>query len=281
MGLLWKRKCQISVEGKQLSNLDVRFSIKRQLGFGTGTAKVEIYNLSKENRVDLEKLYRANIIVSAGYEDEMSQLFKGDLRTPITVRNGADLITSLEGSDCSYLYGNAKASIVVPPNSTGMDVADRLISASTVAIGNLKQQMETKLKSIGFPNGLTYVGSPGELLQKLTSKCGYELSVQDGQFQACQIGKAINVKGQLLTAKTGLLKTPTPQRSNTPNVRLWNCEALIRPGLLPGRAVRIESTSINADLRIREVNFEGSTFEESWFANMVLEDLRYAIPGAF
>lgn len=279
MSRLFKRKCLISVEGRNVAALDVRFDIKRTLGFGAGTAKVEIFNLKNESRAFLEKLTRANLVVVAGYDGETSQLFSGDLRTPITARSGPDVITTLEGSDCSWVYGNAKASISLPPNATGKDYAAQLADAVRVKLGNMMQAASKKLGGVVFPNGKAFDGNPGRELQKLVTKVGFELSVQDGQFQAVQIGKTFAAKAQVLSPATGLIETPTPQRSNTPNVRLWNCKALIRPGLLPARAVRVESSAIKADFRIREVNFSGSTFGAEWYASMVLEDLRFAQPG--
>jgi len=275
MARLFGRTCQVSVEGKQVAALDFTFEVKRSLGFGTGTAKVDIYNLNPQSRVDLEKLYRANLVIAAGYKDEVSMLFSGDLRTPITTRSGADLVTTLEGSDCSWAYGGTKAKISLAPGSTSKDAVGALVDKSGVMVGNLMQQLEKSLSKY-LPNGFSFSGNPTVALQRWATTAGFELSIQDGAFQAIQIGKAFAGKGQLLTPETGLVESPTPQRSNQPNIRLWNCKALIRPGLLPGRAVRVEVKDVKADFRIREVTFSGSVFSNEWFAQMVLEDLRYA-----
>lgn len=279
MARLFGRKCVISVEGHDVANLDVTFDIKRTLGFGAGTAKVEIFNLKEDSRRFLSKLSRANLVINAGYASEMSQLFSGDLRTPVITRKGADIVTALEGSDCSWIYGGDRAKVSLPPGATGSDAASQLVANAGVFIGKLTGQIQEKLSGLKFPTGYAFDGNAGRELQKLAASVGFELSVQDGQFQAVEIGKTFAAKAQVLSPATGLIETPTPQRSNTPNVRLWNCKALIRPGLLPARAVRVESSAVTGDFRIREVSFIGSTFGPDWNAVMVLEDMRFALPG--
>jgi hypothetical protein len=262
------------VEGLEVSGLDVSFEVKRTLGFGSGEARCDVYNLSKQSRDGLGKLARANLQLIAGYADQQTLLFNGDLRTPLTVRRGADVVTTLEGTDCSWVYGGAKpVSIAVPSGASQQQAWDQLVKATGVKAGNAATiELPGQL-----PSGASFTGNPMTHLQRIAARGGYEVSVQDGAFQVLQIGKAFAGQAQVISADTGLIEAPQPQRSNRPQIRMWTVKALIRPGLLPGRAVRIETAEVTGDFRIREVTFVGSTFGDEWFANMTVEDLKYAI----
>ena len=83
---------------------------------------------------------------------------------------------------------------------------------------------------------------------------------------------AIDSTVSLGFAKTATGKPSTPNPPTPKNTAILKAKAMLIPGLVPGRVVRLESDLYNGNYEITEVEYVGQSFGKDWMAVMVLRN---------
>lgn len=269
MPRLFKKTWKVSVDTIQTDAHDVAFQIVKTRKRQPNTCSLTIWNLSEPQRRALEALSipqktaagkqrtgrgKIRVQVEAGYDGETSLLFRGDLRTAVTTREGPDLVTTIEGDDGGRDVLLARVSRSYRPGTPVVTVIRDLVTALGIGEGNLNSLAYTTRGGSTFAGGTTLSGKADENLTRLLHSCGVTWSVQNGALQVLQAGKALATTAVLLTPSTGLIGTPCVSPEG-----LIMAEALLVPGIFPGGRVKIQCPTLTGLYTVYNVSHVGDS----------------------
>ena len=270
MAKLFGRKVQVQIDTLVVDGLRVAFKIEKSLSPDPNKVEVSIYNLSEDSRKRLQKK-DATIIVQAGYEENIAQIFRGTLRTVSHVMNGGDRVTKITAGDGEKELRSVRINESMASGATIEAVAKKLIDALGLKTGNAL----TELSKGGFRSGLTDFangkvlhGLASRELEKLLKSAGLSYSVQDGALQLLRPGDALQTEAVLLNAGTGLIGSPEYGETGKDKKITLKVRSLLQPTLFPGRRVKIESATVNAVLRVDKVTHNGDTHAQAWYSEL-------------
>ena len=281
MGRLFGREVVLNVAGTRIASrtlqqnevktvLRVGFSVVRDLKKNPNTVDVTIYNLRKDTRTRLQTKNLPTRL-EAGYIDNVSQIFSGDLQYGNSLRNGPDWITTLQSGDGNRQYKSARINTSFKGPISPGQVLRRVGQALGLNLGNLtekadKGSLRASLKQFG---DIVLSGKAEQELTKITKSMGYSWSIQDGQLQLLEPNETIKTADPvLLTNGTGLVGSPEAGEDGVVSAR-----SLLQPDLLPGRRVRIQSREIDGFFRVEKVTFSGDTWARDWYSDIEAKPL--------
>lgn len=231
----------------------VEFDISRNTYSRANIAQFKIYNLGERNRAVIRKNdtdfgYRLPMTFRAGYGDELSLSFKGNISKAFSYRQGVSWITEIQVYDGGLAYATAKTNLVIPKGTPTTDLLQTLItSLPDVTVGAVGDYTGTLSRSAALS------GNTVNLLRELTG---------GGFFIDNGIGHALNTDEYLsdyapiaqIDASTGLLGTP--QVENT----LCRFDMIFEPRLKVGQKIRLLSTTgavFNGDYKVTALQHKG------------------------
>ncbi len=272
------RLCEVNVGGLRVESLRVGFTIEKTTKREPNTAEVAVYNLSRAHRDALEtgygkvrlrgtQLRAIPVRVAAGYQGSgMSLLFYGQLREVFSrpERDGS-WVTVLRSGDGDRAT-RARATYGFRPGVSTARVVEQLTAEMGIGLGNaLKQLSSANLRGLGatVERGATFDGASAEQLDAILRSAGLEWSIQDNALSVTPIGKSLDALGVLLSPQTGLVDVPATDEKGNLQAR-----ALLLPGLVPGRRVKVRSATVQGVWRLERVRYTGDTHGEDWVAEM-------------
>lgn len=259
---LIRRKVIVTIDTLRVTDLDVAFRIERDLKPEPSTAEIDLYNLTPDHRKQLQELPEdARVTLEAGYESGTSVLFRGDLTSAVTMRDGTDLVTRVIAGDGSAARRTARVSQSFAPNTPLPSVMGAITDAMGVDTGNVADIARAVLDGGRrlLEGGLTLSGNAASELTRLTRSSGLEWSVQDGRLQLLREGRALDGTAVLLSPDTGLIDAPELDDKGQLRAR-----TLIIPDLFPGRRVQVASEFVTGLFRVERAAYTGETNGEEW-----------------
>lgn len=290
MPQLFERVCRVTV-GAQLGALRVglrvekhriAFRVEKTLKPEPNKCELSIWNLSREQRAQIEELSVTNkrstapdkgvpVLIEAGYKStDASQIFLGDLRTASSKRVGADWVTTIESGDGEVAKNNPVAVSYGP--QTSPDIALRAIArALGVGDGNVAATA-IKLRQSGagtlFPRRGVMTGSAYEHMTHFARSAGLEWSIQDGAIQFVDLNKTLAGFAVKLSKSSGLIDSPQVDHKG-----VLTCKMLIQPNVKPGSLLVLDSATARGNYRIERATWEGDTYDIAWY--ITVEAKRY------
>jgi hypothetical protein len=261
---LYHRVAVLTVDTLRITGLRVSFRIKRTLRKEPNTAQISIWNLSRDSRKAVQKEL-VRVVLEAGYQDNVSQLFAGDLRKVTSTRDGADWVTSIESGDGEQSFRSARISKALK-SATFSQLLKEAAKSMGVGVGNaLELAKQGKFeKAIGaLSNGVALTGPSKRVMDRLTRSAGLEWSIQDGQLQLLEREKALEGTAVLLTPDTGLVGSPEIGEKG-----VVTAKSLLQPDIFPGRKIEIRSALVNGFYRVESATYDGDTHGNNWYVDM-------------
>src|SRR5690606_14749295 len=159
----------------EINNLQIKFDVTKTSNNKDkkNIASVEIYNLSEHRRKKMEEDY-VQVQLSVGYADTpLITLFTGQvtnittskLENFLTSRQGTDLVTKLDIDELYKELNGTVVSTVIPAGRTLRDVIVRTVKDIPEIT---QQEIAGKANSIQVPNGYPLIGTPRQILDKLS-----------------------------------------------------------------------------------------------------------------
>lgn len=248
--------------GKNPSPLRVRFDIDKNMCGSSNKSKIEIFNLSTESRQAIKKGYLLQL--QAGYNGLVENLFVGNVITPTSTRNGADIITSLECGDGESSIIFAKLDKSYPAGVTLATILSDIAKAMGTTTSSNPAGVSAGI-ALGIPNvtynkGFVAHGSCKDTLDKLVKPVGLEWTVQNGNLNIIPISLFDGKTAVLLSSETGMIGVPSQNQFFT------QFTSLLNPKLVPGALVQLksENTSLNGFYKIRRAHYEGDSHDTKW-----------------
>ncbi len=251
---------------KTRPTLRVTFKIERGISRDPNTAEVAIYNLSKASRSAIQEKTIPTLI-EAGYVNNLTQLFSGNLTFARHEREGTDWVSMFEAGDGSVLLQSSRINESFAPGTSIDTVINRVVECSGLGPGNVAEELSKgnfRGALTEFKKGYTSSGKCADELKRLTESAGLNFSVQDGQVQLLRAGGTNGDDAVVLSASTGLIGAPEVGEDGIVSAR-----SLLQGKLSPGRPVSITSTLIDtAFFRIEKVTHTGDTAGDDWYSDI-------------
>lgn len=215
----------------------VEFNIQRQLYASASRCSVKIYNLSLDNRRKIQKdqsdytNLTKEFVFKAGYGNNLSTLFKGNITFARSYRQDVDFITSIEcmtGMNAavnSFYSGNFKE------GTSNKKIIEEIMTSmygEGVRIGKIGN-FEGEIKRSN-----AYAGNPVDLLRDMI---GNNFFIDNDLAYALNEDEVLGVDAFLVSPETGLIGTPIREQEQV------TFDMLFEPQISVGRLIKLESES--------------------------------------
>lgn len=259
-----------------IEKLRIKFDITKTLLSIPNLCKIELFN---PNDTTLSALQDKDtkIILNAGYEDNKSLLFKGEIRNVFQVRQDVDRIVTIYAGDGERDWRNSFFNKTYSENVNIKTIIQDIFNSfkdTSIGIVDGLPDIVDKLR------GQTLSGSSKELLDMYASEYGFEWSIQDGEITVSSEDKFLEENEVILiNSATGMIGSPTVTEIGA------DVNTLLNPKLLPNFGFKIESvnavlqlgnlffrdikrTTAEGVYKIQEVNFKGDSREGEWMSSV-------------
>lgn len=214
-----------------LPPLTVNFTVNRSTASSVNDMQISIHNLSKSVRDRIfadrftKNLYRG-IIFEGGYT-ELSTLFKGNIFTAFSTREGADIVTHITAVDGGFDMYNSRTSTTLAAGLSKKEIIDGLIAGfEKVTKGNTGD-----LEGV-FSRPVVLDGNTFGLIKKYTDD---KVFIDLEKVNILGNNEVLEGFVPLLTSDSGLLGTP--QRHDA----FLTINTLFEPGVIMGQVLGVQS----------------------------------------
>ena len=276
------RKSRLTVDTLSLDNLDLKFRIEKHLKPEPNKCDISVINLNPEHRAqigqwkstdDLEDKSVA-VRLEAGYEENIFQLFLGDLRNGFTILDDEDYVTTFSAGDGEHGYKKSRINVSFGPHVSADTALAAMAKALGVGQGNVPQVV-SKLRLSGAANmfigGATLSGSAARHMTDFCASADLEWSIQDGNIQILDRGATLGTKAVFLSDSTGLIGSPRVDRKGK-----LNAISLLQEDIKPGVLVEIDAPSVSGFFRVEKIVYEGDTRDDEWYVEIEAGSVKLA-----
>lgn len=245
------RKIQLVVydtelNGLDLSELRIKFSVKRSDTMTPNTADIRVYNLSKETALSLlinlsptpGKPNRGGVLLQAGYDANYGVIFKGNIKQIIIGKeNATDSFVDIVAGDGDRAYNFAVVNATLAAGATQMDqvkASAAVTSPKGVTLGHIGEMPPSKL-----PRGKVMYGNARNYLRDIAQSTNKSWSIQDEKITFVPNKSFLPGERVVLRSNTGLIGTPQQTNEGV------NVKCLLNPLLKIGGRIEIADALIN------------------------------------
>ncbi len=215
--------------------LTVEFDIVRDMFSKMNTAKFTFKNLNETSQAWLyhDKFFTTKfktITFQAGYNDNYTTIYKGNIVSGYSQRQGTEMNTQIECFEGAFDYHNNFANASLGANSSGADIINNFITSSSFEKGYIASTTKT------YTRGYTYQGNILDGMRNVADESGCNAFVDLGVVNVLGENDVIESDVILISPQTGLLNTPIRQN------QLITLEMVFEPRLKLGQLVRLDSS---------------------------------------
>jgi len=273
-----------SNNGIEIESLRINFSIQKTWDKNPNNSKIQIWNLNKSSREELEKP-DTRVLLYAGYAEDAGPLliFQGDIAFAWSKFDGPDIITEFDLKDG-----------LKEIRDTTISVGYNKGVKSTQVLNDVAKKMEVPLTLASdaptreWQNGLSHHGSARGLLDKVARATNLEWSIQNGNLQVLERGMVTTRQGFDISQDSGMVGSPESKREaeaqkgggskkskgKQPKKYWygWEVKTLLIPTLLPGDRVILNTKTVEGVFRIEELTHTGDNWDGDWQTQLTLVD---------
>ena len=227
--------------------LTIHFTVTRDVSSSVNGCKIEIYNLGPNNRNRLHKdKFKVDeywqVILSAGYDGQLHQVFKGNCREAWSEKTGTEWITHLDCFDGEYAIKNSFFSESVGKNQKILDSIFGMVKGSGLTPGFFGNSANTQ-----SARGQVFEGNVSDVMEQAYE--GLDVYIDNEE---------VNILGAGDTIKDVVYKLPADQLLKTPKKRdtKMELETLFYPEISLGRIVEVESSIPQFNGQYMVIGFE-------------------------
>ena len=269
------RKVEVTIgpksgEGVKIDSLKIGFEIEKTDKPENNTAKIEIYNLSRETH-DKICVAENHCTLKAGYADEtIAAILFGDVVKGTRKKTGTDYVTEIEVKDGRIAVMAGQVSVSYAKETDALTIVQDLIDA----IGLPSKGTELIPPDAKYPGAFSDIGQAADILRKVLNKYDLRYTIQNEMIYILKEGEASESTGLRLTPETGLLTIPQPVSDKTEETdttkeaaNKWEFRTMLFPQLIPGAACKVEASTITAEMKITTAKFTG----DNWLSDFAID----------
>lgn len=234
----------------------VEFDINRDFEAQANTGDFKIYNLHPKTRKRIfQDLFNLSVdrkvIFEAGYNNKLSTLFYGTLKSAYSSRSGTEIITELNCWDEGF--GSLTTAFINKTYSAGWTKRD-IIKAQML---KLSKEQGVQMGEVGQfdttqqPRGIALFGQSAIILDKMSG--GY-MFIDNNKIHVLQYHEVIDGLVPVIDSSTGLLGTPKRQDAKI------TVDCIFEPRILVAQMVEIKSNvqdEYNGQYKVMGIHHSG------------------------
>ena len=229
-----------------ITGLRIQFMITKDLQGFPNLAEISIFNLNEDTRSKIQNEFE-NLVLKAGYKDNLKTIFTGDLRNVTKTRIGPDLITTIFAADGNKDFNEAFYNKSFNDGSKVTDIITDIVSEFEEVTKGVIEGVNTAAQKVF---GATFSGNSSEVLDQLGDENEFDWSIQNGKVDIIARDSYVDEQ-TVITSRTGMINSPTITEIGI------DVKTLLNPSILPGRLIKVESSAPNfslGNLNFREIN---------------------------
>lgn len=240
VALQYLRKCTLIVAGKDLgidlSNLRIKFSVKRSDTMTPNVADIRVYNLQEETAQRIKKEF-TRVVLQGGYESNYGVIFQGNIKQVILGRESAtDTFIDIIAGDGDRAYNFAVINKTIAAGSTQMDQIN--IALDSMGPKGVTKGHVSDLPTQKLPRGKVMFGDSRNYLRNVAQTSEQYWSIQNEKVTFVPKKGYLPGERVVLTAKTGMIGTPYQTNEGV------NVKCLLNPLIKIGGRIQIDNKSI-------------------------------------
>jgi hypothetical protein len=240
------RKASLLIGGEDgkaldLSELRLRFSIRRGDLQTPNTADIRVYNVSDQTADRIRQLLPSpeftRVLVQGGYEGNFGVLFDGEIKQVCRGRESStDTYIDITAADGDSAYNFAISAVSLAAGSTPKDQVSAILK--DMATHGVTQGYTPDLPGNPLPRGKVIYGMSRDEMRKVAENTRTAWSIQNGKLT--MIPESAYIEGDIpvITSATGMIGLPE-QTQNGINVRV-----LLNPNIKIGQAIKLDNKSV-------------------------------------
>jgi hypothetical protein len=191
--------------GLSIKDLRVQFEVEKTVESAPNEAKIKIFNLTPEHEAQIKEEFD-EVILNAGYKDNIGMIFRGNIQHVYRYRNKTDTITEIVASDGDKDYRLATINTTFAAGSTNLDIID-------AAIDSFQGVGDTNRGTIAVPGkvylrGKVVTSNSRAALDNVSKECGVNWSIQNGELDMIGVDDFLP-DVVVINKETGMLGSPT------------------------------------------------------------------------
>jgi hypothetical protein len=230
----------------------INFTVSRNVMSSANSLSLSIYNLAEKTRSKLFKdrydtLNYKQIIFLAGYGDQLTEIFRGNIFECHSERQGSDIITRLEAKDGGLDVVNTFSSKSFSANTSKEDLINNLIADFKVVKKGIFGALSGENK-----RGKSLLGNTYGIIRRETNELVY---IDLEKINILKNNEVIIGDMPKITSSNGLLAVP--QRQNT----YLQADLMFEPRLKLSQLIDIESSiqkQFNGQFKIIGISHSGT-----------------------
>lgn len=211
----------------------IEFNIIRAKFATANSATISIYNLSPKTRNRIFKdrfiieTYK-RVVLEAGYGDNLSTIFIGNIFSALSARRGSEIVTTLNCQDGGFDITNTTISSTIAAGATATDILSALSGYFTHVVPGVISAPEDK-----YNRPIVLGGNVFELIQVYAKGQAFIDLEKLYVLQNNQV--LVNEAIPFLDAETGLLETPAREDA------FLTITTLFEPRVIIAQIIEIDS----------------------------------------
>lgn len=282
MSRLFNRRCVVMAQAPDPSSfvatlpeaaiidgLRVKFTVKRTLDPSPNESTIQVFNLSPHRRAELQRK-GTKVVLQAGYEDGVGQIFSGDARRVENIHEGPNWITKFTLGDGERAFKFARLSETFAPGATVETVVRALAGAMKLDPGNAVEATRAAVGPGGldqYATGYAFHGRAADGLNEVFRSLGLTWSIQDGRLQVLRRADVAVGETVLVSPSSGLIGSPafgTPkEKDQEPRLTV---KSLLQPSVRCGGRIAVESRAVKGQFKVHTLTHEGDTAGGEWYS---------------
>jgi hypothetical protein len=278
-----------------LSDLRIKFSVKRSGVMTPNVADIKVYNVSPQVISQIQNVENPFqfVTLQAGYQGNFGVIFNGQIKQFISNgrESATDTFIEMIAGDGDQAYNFAIVNTTLKAGSSpGNHLSAALGALSNNGVG---QAYIGALPQNQLPRGKTMYGSARQHIKRIADTNGFVWSIQDQKVVFIKQSTYLPGTAVVLSSKTGMIGTP---QQTVPGV---DCKCLLNPQIKIHGRVQIDNKSVaqfkldqfnpgsaantpvplNADgfYYVNAANHSGDTRGTDWYTSLSLLSIDVAV----
>lgn len=235
------RVCKLIVsdktgKGLDLSDLRIKFVVKRSDTMTPNVADIRVYNLEEKTAILIRQEF-TSVLLQAGYEGNFGVIFQGNIKQVIIGRESAtDTFIDIVAGDGDRAYNFAVINATIAAGATQSDqvnAATIAMSPKGVTAGNVGDMPPEQL-----PRGKVMYGNARNYLRNVAQTTQKSWSIQDEKITFVPNKGYLPGERVVLTSKTGMIGAPQQTNEGV------NVKCLLNPNIKIASRIEIDNKSI-------------------------------------
>jgi hypothetical protein len=239
------RRFQLLVSNNQGKTIDLsqfrcKFQVKKSIYQTPNVADIYVYNLASETAQFIKQEF-TRVIMSAGYQGNYGNIFKGNIMQAIIGReNATDTFLNILCGDGDQAYNFAIINQTIGSNATGGVTQAQQLDAAINSMGSMGvgSGYVGTVPKIQLPRGKVMYGNARDYIKAVADTNGLDWSIQDENIVVVPSTQYLPTQGVYLSSKTGMIGTP----QQTIEGIIVKC--LLNPGLKCHSRVQIDNAAV-------------------------------------